>query len=309
MRTLYRSLFVLGAALAACLQVRSAPLAAPGAGPATGGVPVEVRFTDNSNMKVQLQDSHLEVETPYGKLRIPVADVRKVEFATRLPADVAKRIETAVANLSKDDFEVRDKAMQELLALKERAYHHLVKVTKGKDVGAAKLAQEILDKIGDSLPEEMRTFREHDVVHTDQMKVTGRILTQTLQADTFQFGPQQLRVAVLHTLTLPGAEPEIDPKMVNPEPGHLGNYAQQLGKRFFFRVTGNPVGVIYGTDVYTSDSHLATAAVHAGVLKPGQNGIVKVTIVPAPQFYTPSTRNGVTSNQYNGWAWAYRIDK
>ena len=52
---------------------------------------------------------------------------------------------------------------------------------------------------------------------------------------------------------------------------------------------------MWGTDVYTSDSTLATAAVHAGVLQPGQTGVVKVTILPGQAAYQGSTRNSVRS--------------
>ena len=42
---------------------------------------------------------------------------------------------------------------------------------------------------------------------------------------------------------------------------------------------------MWGTDVYTADASLAAAAVHAGVLKVGQTGIVKVTTIPQqPSF-------------------------
>lgn len=48
----------------------------------------------------------------------------------------------------------------------------------------------------------------------------------------------------------------------------------------YFEIDGANTGTIYGTDVYTHDSNLATAAVHAGVLKLHERGIVKVTILP-----------------------------
>src|SRR5690242_18829304 len=46
---------------------------------------VEVRFTDGSTLKVKLRDEKLELQTPYGKLLIPAADVRQIDFATRVP--------------------------------------------------------------------------------------------------------------------------------------------------------------------------------------------------------------------------------
>ena len=52
---------------------------------------------------------------------------------------------------------------------------------------------------------------------------------------------------------------------------------------------------------------LAMAAVHAGVLKVGQTGVVKVLIVAPPAAFAGSTRNGVTSNNYMAYPGAYQI--
>src|SRR5262249_204268 len=73
------------------------------------------------------------------------------------------------------------------------------------------------------------------------------------------------------------------------------------GQTYHFRVTGAVnVGTVWGTGVYTSDSPLATVAVHAGLLKVGQTGVIKVTIVPAQAAYMGSTQNGVPTNGYGG---------
>ena len=86
---------------------------------------------------------------------------------------------------------------------------------------------------------------------------------------------------------------------VLPDPGVLYAYSRDIGHVFHFRVTGRVGGgSVWGTDVYTSDSTLATAAVHAGVLQPGQTAVVKVTILPGQSAYQGSTRNGVTSSSY-----------
>jgi hypothetical protein len=89
----------------------------------------------------------------------------------------------------------------------------------------------------------------------------------------------------------------------------MQQYQQQIGMTFRFRVTGALGGRLWGTDVYTLDSSLETAAVHAGVLKPGQTGIVKVKIVPSPQNFQASTRHGVTSEGYQQYPAAYRFMK
>jgi hypothetical protein len=85
-------------------------------------------------------------------------------------------------------------------------------------------------------------------------------------------------------------------------------YNNQIGQTFVFQVTGDTSGRVWGTDIYSSDSALATASVHAGLLRPGQSGRIKVTMVQAPTVFQGSTRNGVTSLEWTtGWYAAYRL--
>src|SRR4051812_17624798 len=54
---------------------------------------VTVRFCDNSSLKVTVKDEALELTTKYGKMRVPVADIVQIDFATRVSPEVAKRID------------------------------------------------------------------------------------------------------------------------------------------------------------------------------------------------------------------------
>jgi hypothetical protein len=92
-----------------------------------------------------------------------------------------------------------------------------------------------------------------------------------------------------------------------PDPGNLIAFHSQVGKSFVFDVTGQTDGAIWGTDVYTSDSPLAIAAVHAGQVQPGERKAVRVTIVQPPTGFRGSTRNGVASAAYGAYPGAYRI--
>ena len=64
---------------------------------------------------------------------------------------------------------------------------------------------------------------------------------------------------------------------------------------------------VWGSNPYTADSHVATAAVHAGVLRPGESGVVFVTILPGQQLYPGSIKNGVNSRPWNSFGLSYRI--
>ena len=92
---------------------------------------------------------------------------------------------------------------------------------------------------------------------------------------------------VLKELQPPGYESAgATNRVVLPDPGNLRMWERELGKVLCLDVTARTEGVIYGTDIYTSDSYLATAAVHAGVLVPGENGTVSAQIVAGSRTST-----------------------
>jgi hypothetical protein len=63
-------------------------------------------------------------------------------------------------------------------------------------------------------------------------------------------------------------------------------------------------GTVWGTDVYTDDSSVCAAALHAGAI--GGNGGV-VTVVPAPGegAYLGTSRNGITTQDYGTWSGSF----
>jgi hypothetical protein len=317
---------LLGALLAACALLAAPAPAAPPVrddGPKSGDPgkaadkakaepPVlEVRFTDGGVMKLTLREEKIELKTDYGKLLIPVAEVREIEFATRLPDADAKKIAAAIARLAKEDFQEREAATAELLKFGARAYPALLTAAKSDDPEVRKRAEELLSKVREAVPEEDLEVRPHDVVHTEHSKIAGKIEAASFKARTAQFGDVEMKLSDVRALRGPGAgEPDANGKLTaQPDPGTLTGFQGFIGKKFAFTVTGRVGGVVYGTDVYTTDSLLATAAVHAGVLRPGQTGTVRVLIVASPPAFIASTRNGVTSNPWTVYPAAYQILK
>ena len=58
---------------------------------------------------------------------------------------------------------------------------------------------------------------------------------------------------------------------VRPDPGTLSEFSTaDVGRTALIEVVGRADGSAWGTDVYTSDSRLATAAVHAGLVRRGR---------------------------------------
>ncbi len=90
-------------------------------------------------------------------------------------------------------------------------------------------------------------------------------------------------------------------------PATMIDLCDPVGATFYFRVCGASEGSLWGTDVYTADSSLAAAAVHVGLLKPGETSIVKVTVVAPLAQYAGSLRHGVTSHDFGRYGGAYRL--
>lgn len=59
--------------------------------------------------------------------------------------------------------------------------------------------------------------------------------------------------------------------------------------------------VVWGSDPYTDDSSICSAAIHAGLLVPADGGPFVLTILPGRSSYEGSARNGVTTRSYGSW--------
>ena len=271
---------------------------------------VEVHFTDDSRLKVKLRDEKIDFLTPYGRLLIPVADVRRIEFATRVSDETTKKIETALTNLGSNDYKTRETASADLAALGATAYPTLVKAGRHADAEVARRAQELVNKLREDVPAEQLETRPYDVIHTEHSKIAGRIQGSSLKVTTAQFGDLPMKLSDVRSLHAPGAEAEADATAaVESAPDSITRLQANIGKTYLFRVTGSLTGSVWGTDVYTTDSTLAAVAVHAGVLKPGQTGVVRVTILTPPAVFVGATRNGVTSSAYPGYPGAYKVGR
>lgn len=67
------------------------------------------------------------------------------------------------------------------------------------------------------------------------------------------------------------------------------------------------VGDVWGTDIYTSDSRICRAAVHAGVID-RFGGPIKVVPMPGQESYRGSSRNGVRTGEYGSWRHSFRLE-
>jgi hypothetical protein len=270
---------------------------------------LEVRLTDGSRVNLALLDESIPIQTPHGKLVIPTADVRRIEFSARLPEAVRKRIEAAVVDLGSSEMPKREAAGEALLKIGPPAYPAVLRAIKSADRETTISAKRLRDKFLEEFAEQRLAPHDLDVIHTDDARIAGRIELTQLRVHVPQFGEKTLKVTDLVSIRGAGTAVAEETVTAQPDPGNLTNFAQQTGKTFHFTVTGNASGSVYGTDLYTTDSTLATAAVHAGILRAGETGVIKVTIEPGAASYTATTRNGVTSYDWGSYHASYKVSR
>ena len=70
-------------------------------------------------------------------------------------------------------------------------------------------------------------------------------------------------------------------------------------------ITGASGSAGWGTGIYTDDSTISRAAVHAGAIAVGVTDYVYVKVLPGQSSYTGSTQNGNSSSGYGSWSGSY----
>jgi hypothetical protein len=90
-------------------------------------------------------------------------------------------------------------------------------------------------------------------------------------------------------------------------PTNMHGLCEMVGATYYFCVTGITEGQLWGTDIYSGDSTIGAAAVHAGLLKPGETDVLRVTVVTPPEKFPGTVRNGVTSTEYGRYQYAWRL--
>src|SRR5262245_50572635 len=184
------------ALLLACLPLAAddVPVETTAANVAFDPRAVSVEFVDSSLLKLVLADERIEIVTPHGKLQVPTDEIRRIDFAQRLPAEAAARIDMLMKQLADPDAAVSDPAGAELLAMGGSAWLTLSKTSKaGGELGARAAA--LVKKMKPKLTKEELAARDDDLIETADAKIAGKIAMPHLKVRTAQFGELALKLA------------------------------------------------------------------------------------------------------------------
>jgi len=113
-------------------------------------------------------------------------------------------------------------------------------------------------------------------------------------------------LTINNTPTIPGGFTTTN---LNGNPGNMVQYRNGYNNTIFiFNVLGSiNGGAVWGTDIYTDDSTISVAAVHAGVLTNGQSGNVYIQMLGARSSFSGTSRNGVQTWNYGSWPGSYQF--
>ncbi len=99
---------------------------------------------------------------------------------------------------------------------------------------------------------------------------------------------------------------EVIPNTTN----NLTSYGQpqNIGKVYTLSTTGTTGGTIWGgNNIYTNDSKISKAAVHAGILADNTTGQVYLKLLSGATSYPSTTANGITSSSWGAYSYSYQF--
>ena len=180
----------------------------PSGGDAAIPVPgdVEVQFHNGSKVRLIIQTEKIEVATVFGKLDVPIMEIRSVEFGLHLADGVADKIDAALKGLKSGDYRERERSNWRALDLGPQSYPAVLSATQSKDAEVATRAKDLVQKLKKKHPKNALKTSADDKIVTNYFTIVGRILTPTVTTKAEYFGVIQHQIANMHSLRVPGRQ-------------------------------------------------------------------------------------------------------
>lgn len=205
-------------------------------------------------------------------------------FPDDLPGDAKQLLDRADSTIA----DVRDATKREIAAIRDASDREIEVIrtrTKAEEARAnAKASQELSPMLRDLFTQLKALQTEHLLAGRLDEAMAIRARARSLRGDLFG---------------------------IKPDPGNMTEYpSADLGKSFLFDVVGTTDGNCWGHGLYTGDSGVATAAVHAGILRAGERAVVRVTLVDGSESAFESIdRYGVRSLEYGNYTVAFTVER
>lgn len=164
---------------------------------------VRLRLWDGTVITGDLGRESLHVQTRFGRLEVPVRDIVLLTPGLKSLPELKARIDLAVEQLGDRDFQVRQRALQELGTMGHPLLEYLGAATDGGSAERKKNLQAILEQLQDDRataeeedPESVlaSALTLEDSVTTAEFTIVGTIEEQEFRVQT-RFGELQVRLA------------------------------------------------------------------------------------------------------------------
>ena len=117
--------------------------------------------------------------------------------------------------------------------------------------------------------------------------------------------PQSLVFKAPNTEAVVREAEDQPPVLWNTSPAAMVTF--EIGKTYKFKCpAGNKEAAVWGTDIYTVDSSMCNAALHAGKLT-SSGGLVTIELRPGESTYKGSLRNGIKTNDYGAYPQSFVV--
>ena len=201
-----------------------------------------------------------------------------------LPPDAKRLLDTADRAIA----DVRTRTERAVSAIRDEAERKMDEIKRAADAGVAAVQADAAKELSPVLRE---LFHE----------------LKAMQAAYLKDGRLDEALAVRNRLR--GLRSDLFG--VKQDPGNLTEFGSgDHGKSVVFEVVGSADGSIWGTDVYTGDSRLAVAAVHAGAVRVGERALVRVNLSSGSErTFEGSERYGVRSLDYGNYSLAFSVER
>lgn len=192
--------------LAIALPIAAAPAPTPEKEPSKP-ISAVVRLRDGSLVHVTIAQKDLEVETKYGVLIVPLADVRRVEFGGRFSPEDVRQLNQWLIDLSAKDHALRDAAQNGLIGMGPKVFWAVtVRNTVEKTLEGKKRLTALIRAMEEKYPKDKLKTDDRDFIHTSSFPVVGMVKSPTIKVTSKHFGDITLKPGDLESIRLAGTD-------------------------------------------------------------------------------------------------------
>lgn len=197
----------------------------------------DVRLNDGSNLVVALKQSSLEVQTKYGKLVIPVSDLKKVEFGVHLKESEQKKLESCLSSLDSQSYKDRDSAQKEIFEIGPRIYG-ILKARKGESQESRNRIARIIADLEENFQADELSRLKYDLIHTRDFTFGGTVVG-SIAVSSKTIGDHALELSTLRSLITHIKPSTITVPAPGPDPGEWFDTGMVLDGQIIIRAEGS----------------------------------------------------------------------